>query len=211
VSASVNSLATTCSTSCELYIWYDQSGNSRDLTTVAGGGFPTFVVSSFAGQYSATFASGNLISSTANATAQAQPITLAFAVQFTGTGAVFSDGTASFGFQPLASVFANDRAQQTGGSRIDYTGVDNTPESIVSVINGASSSMKINGGSITSSGTPGSNGIANTNKLTIGSGTDAGGALLNANVYEIIVMSGAKNSTEQGAIVTNQRTIGTGW
>jgi len=64
-------------------------------------------------------------------------------------------------------VFGNGRSQQAGGSRIDYTGTDNSLESIVSVINGASSSMKINGGSITSNGDPGSNGIANTNKLTI--------------------------------------------
>jgi len=98
VNQTVNPLATTCASSCELYIWYDQSGNSRDLDAVSGGAFPTFVASSFAGQYSATFAAGNLISSTATATAQAQPITVAAAVKFTGTGEVFTDGT--FGFQP---------------------------------------------------------------------------------------------------------------
>ena len=107
-------------------------------------------------------------------------------------------------------MFANDRAQLTGGSRIDYTGTDNILESIVSVLNAGSSSMKINGGSITSSGSPGTNGIGSTNKLTIGA-DDAGGTLLNGNVYEVIVVAAAKNSTEQNAIVANQRTIGTGW
>lgn len=209
VSASVNALATTCATSCELYIWYDQSGNGRTLDTVAGGAFPTFVASSFAGQYSATFAAGNLISGAVNATAQAQPITVAAAVQFTGTGTIFADG--STGFYGLYSLFGNNRAQKAGGSRIDYTGTDSTLESIISVINGGSSSMKINGGSITSSGSPGTNGIANTNKLTIGAGSDVGGDLLTGNVYEVIVVAGAVGSTDQASMVTNQRTIGTGW
>ena len=80
------------------------------------------------------------------------------------------------------SVFSNGRSQQTGGSRIDYSGTDNTWESIQSVINGASSSMRINNTSA-SNGDPGSNSIANTNKLTIG-GTDSGSALMDGYIFE---------------------------
>jgi hypothetical protein len=120
---------------------------------------------------------------------------------------VFTDG--SFSFQPLGSVFANNRYQADGGSRIDYTGTDNIFESIHSVNNGASSSMSING-TITSAGDPGSNGILGGNKLTIG-GIDSGAALLNGYVFEVLVKAGAISTTNQASLTTNQRAIGTGF
>jgi hypothetical protein len=121
---------------------YDQSGNGRHLTTVSGGGLPTPSVNAINTTLPAmTFANGNLISGTFNATAQSQPITVGAIAKITDTGEVFTDGTS--GFQPINTAFGNNRSQQAGGSPIDYTGTDNTWESIQSVMNGASSSMRI--------------------------------------------------------------------
>jgi hypothetical protein len=184
---------------------YDQAGSQPLVFNV--GARPELQTNKVGGLLAMLFSGSQLLSTGSNGTAQTQPLTVSAISEFTGTGLVFTDG--SFSFQPLGSVFANDRYQADGGSRIDYTGTDNIFEAIHSVNNGSSSSMSING-TITSAGDPGSNGILGANKLTIGA-IDSGGAPFSGYVFEVLVKAGAVSTTNQALLTTNQRAIGTGF
>lgn len=159
-------------------------------------------------------ASGRPLVSSGSATAQAQPVTVAGIIRyntFSNAGAAFTDGT--LGFDPLIQVGAATVSQAFGGTDAGYTGVaDNTFASLISVANGASSSMSVNG-TITAASpvNPGTNGIGSTNKLTMLAGQDNSGVALNGMVFEIIAKAGAASSTNQGLLTTNQRAIGTGF
>lgn len=193
--------------------FYDQSGNSRHLGTGGGGGFPLFTNAAINSSlpsltFTSTTVSGGLIliASAANSPL-AQPITVAGIVRFSGLGEVFTDG--SFSFQPMVSLSSVSVSMQAGGGRVDYTSVNGTFQSIISTVNGSSSQMSING-TLTSGGDPGANSISSANQITMGAGTSGGAAYLSGDVYELFVLAGARSSTQQAALTSNQRGIGSG-
>lgn len=195
--------------------FYDQSGNGRHLNTSVVSK-PTISQNVFAGGLPALFFTetiNNLISASSATAPLAQPISIAGISLFSSGGLVFCDG--SFGFQGLGALSGspNNRYMQAGGARRDYTGVDGIFESIISVVDGSSSRMSING-TIASNGDPGSNGIctagSSTNKLSIGA-VDGGAALLDGYVYEVFVLAGARSTSQMDALTTNQRAVGTGF
>lgn len=183
---------------------YDHSGNNYHLDTNA----VTFVFPALAENTIATtlptmsFAPSSLIQKATNNTALAQPISVAMVIKFTGDGVPFCDGS---GFRPVTRLTGNLRSQETGG-RTDYTGVDNTWESIQSIINGASSSMRLNNTSA-SNGDPGSNGFSSSDKMTMGA-TAIGSSYVTAQIFEITVKAGAVSGTNQTDIYNNVHSAG---
>lgn len=196
---------------------YDQSGNGRHLVVPAlPATAPELKLSMVGGLPALFFDQVNIASqwlmSATNASALVQPITTSIIARFNtfANGAeTFTDG--AFGFQPLVTTFTNTVSHQAGGSRRDYTGmVENSFQSFQSVINGASSSMSING-TIASNGDPGSNGISSANKLVLGSGAESGAAFMNGYIFEIAVIHSAVSTTNQALMTANQRAIGSGF
>jgi len=217
VSVTGTALATTCASPCEINTWYNQSGGSGpDLTQASGAPRARVTLASFVGEPSAYFdfntLTGNIMSAAAPA-ALPQPLTVAIALNwavFQTSAAVLSNN--GFAFVSIGTIGGGNHFVQSGGSRDDFSsGAEPVLESNVVVHDGASTTMKINGAApTTGSNNPGTNGIANTGNLAIGS-TDSGAAFFSGNVYEVLIISGAKSSGDQTLIVANQRAIGTGW
>ena len=189
---------------------YDQAGTQDLVNTPANR--PQLVVNKVGGLPALYFNATAALSAAANATAQAQPLTVGAIIcsVTAGSGNYLCDG--SFAFQPLIDSLANDIGHYFGIYTQSYTSVaDNTFGSIISVATTPTPSMSVNG-TITPSpgGSVGTNGIGTTNKLTMG-GTDGGGALVNGYIYEIIIKAGAVSPANQANLTSNQRSIGTGF
>ena len=189
---------------------YDQVG-SQDLFLNSGG--REILQTNMVGGKPAIAFLGDYYSSSANAVALPQPLSVGAVVRFNtyvAGGEVFTDG--SFGFQPIVNTSANVVGQTFGISTAHYTNVaDNNFAALVSVANGNTlSSMAVNGTVTPTADGVGPNGIGTTNKLTIGS-VDFGAAAFVGYFYEVIVKAGAVSPANQAALSVNQHAIGTGW
>lgn len=206
VNETINALSTTCATACEVDIWYDQSGNSRHMNTNAVTfQLPTLTLNAIATTKPAvTFTPSSLISLGAVNTALAQPITVATIANWTaGAGQIYNDGTFSFAFGGQGSGVRRQQA----GSNIDYSGAtDNTWQSVQSIWNGGSSSMRIQNSS-SSGGSSGTNGIDAANTAAIGA-IGFGAAYLTGSIYEIAVVGAAVSGTDQTSYYTNAQSAG---
>ena len=191
---------------------YDQI-NGQTLTYPGGATRPALTLSSVGGLPAINFnGAGGYLSSAANATALAQPLTIAAISKsptFASNGNILTDG--SFNFQPLIADGAGQIGQYFGVSIQSATNVaDGTFASLISVAKTTPSTLSVNGTITSSAGNAGSNGIGTTNKLTMAA-TDSGGTLFNGSIFEVLVQSGAVSTTNQGLLTANQRAIGTGF
>lgn len=216
INETINPLSVTCASGCGIATLYDQSGNSRDMNfaSIFLSIRPPLVRSGVGNSGWAMFCNGQTTGDTylttaSNATAQAQPFTVSAILRnntFSSGGILLSDGT--FSIQNMVT-FGAGTISQYFGVRQDYTSVaDNSWASLQSVANGASSSMSVNGTITTAPGSPGTNGIGSTNKLTLCAGTDTGSAPLNGYVSEVIVIAGAVSTANQALMTANQRAYG---
>lgn len=187
-------------------IYAQIGGSGMDLDTTSAFR-PVLVTNQLAGQPTLrcdkTQSAG--LKSSGTITALSQPFSAAIVFRFTDTGIVWAD--AAFGVQLLGYIAAGPgNRYQALGSRIDYTGTDNVFESIISVYNGGSSSMRINN-SVSSNGDPGSNTPSTSWNICQSSAA----AFADGDWFETIIKSGAVSSGDQTSMNTNQHTIGTGW
>jgi hypothetical protein len=200
---------------------YDQSTGGQDLTT-SPSNRPQLAANKVGGLPAMYFNSAATLSTASNATALAQPFSVAGIVcsasSATG-GIVLTDG--GFGLQIFIDrTTSGTIAHYAGSNVVDYTAgavVDNTFISAISVLDSSGSnlsSMSLNG-TITNASSipnnPGSNGIGiSVDKLTF-SGVSGGGAPINGYIYEIVIKAGHVSTANQGLLTTNQRAIGTGF
>jgi hypothetical protein len=197
---------------------YDQSG-AQDLVT-GSTNRPQLVTNKVGGLPAIYFLGSVVLVTSANATALAQPLSVAGILmsQSTSGGIYLTDG--GFGLQVFIDRASSDVAHYAGSNVVDYTagGVANGVFfSGISVLDSSGSnlsSMSLNG-TITNASSipnnPGSSGIgASVDKLTLG-GISSGGASINGYVYEIVIKAGHVIPANQTALTANQRAIGTGF
>jgi hypothetical protein len=187
---------------------YDQVG-SQDLFWNTGNR-SQLITNAVGGKPSISFTTAEFYSTSANAVVLAQPISMGTVFQTSsGSGIVMTDGTFNFQGIGFGSTFLN---QYFGAGPFQYTTfATNTLSSVVSVANGATCTMWLNGTVMSpTTRNHGTNGIGTTNKLTIG-GTDSGNSLWAGHLYEFIIKSGVVSDADKTALSTNQHAIGTGW
>lgn len=201
----LNTLATTCATACAVVNVTDQVGSGGDMQ---GGNVPSFVNGGLGGTALGMSGDGGIsnqfLVTVGNSTALAQPITLSAIVSFTSGvsgGEVWSEG--AFNFQPFASL-TSTTVSQDAGTRVDYTMSHAIMHSGHSVINGASSSFKIDGAAPVSSGTSGAAAITGASKTQLFSGSAGGSVFFNGTFIELIIVGAAVSPTNQGLQATNQ-------
>jgi hypothetical protein len=193
-----------------VYRIYDQVGSQDLLVPSATATREQLVLNAVGGKPAIAFSTNSYFSSSANAVALAQPISMGTVFQATSAnGIVMTDG--SFSFQGIAFT-SNSLRSSFGAGPFDFsTFALNTLSSVVSVANGASCTMWLNGAVMSpTTRNHGTNGIGTTNKLTIG-GTDSGQGLWIGSFYEFIIKSGVVSDADKTALSTNQHAIGTGW
>jgi len=192
-----------------VYRIYDQAGTQDLFAPSTTAVRVPLVLNAVGGKPAISFNNDGYYFSTATV-ALPQPLSIGAVIQATATsGVAITDGT--FNFQGIIVQTATTLAQYFGSGPFNYTGFAlNTFFSLISVANGATSSMTLNGVVPPATRNVGANGIGNTNKLTIG-GTDIGQALWSGPFYELIIKSGAVSDTDKTALSVNQHAIGSGW
>jgi hypothetical protein len=192
-------------------IW-DQAG-TQNLSFMLDATRPKLIANSVGGKPAMDFnGSGAHMNSASNATAQAQPVTVAAigaTAAFDTNRQMFTDGSGFFG--PLRTGGANLIGQYLGGGAVgNYALTEGMFASLISVCNSTSSSMSVNGTIASSGADVGGSGIVGSTKLTM-SGTDTGGGTWDGKIFEVIIKVGAVSATDQGKLTANQRAIGTGF
>jgi hypothetical protein len=212
----INSLATTCASSCIVKRLYDQTGHSaRDLVPVTTG--PPLILSGvgFGTNPVMQFTSGSFVMvSSSVPSAQAQPLTVSIVAQniASATNGIMSDGT--FNTMMLWAL-SSGTVRVSTPTDTNFTGVTDTQwASYSSLLNGSGSTVLAANASSSPScntfntGNPGTNGIAGTNKLTMGAMTDAAGVPMNGYIFEAVVVAGAVSQANQTTECLNQRAYG---
>ena len=207
INQTINSLSTTCSVSCAVKEFYDQTGNGHNATQATNSRRP--ILTQNCVNTSLPCAASIIANSSSLSTAsfsQTQPFTLVTSSEFTsadtGRRAVLGGGggNIAMGWRQSSSA-----CQITAGTEIDSTTAftvncnENTWYTQQAAFNGASSSWSING-------TNHAGLSVGTNALSSAAffiSDDGGSNYFTGNFYEGIMYSGAMNSTDMATLNTN--------
>jgi hypothetical protein len=215
---SPTALATTCASGCRVKTIYDQSGSNKcgggacDLTQATNANRPTLNTSLLNSKIGMVFTGSSSIclGRGADAAAQAQPITVSevFNATDTSKGDIFSDSTSNFQIY-VHEGGANQANIYAGGTPIAATANDSTTHAAQVFASGASSAMYVDGSNTT--GSPGTNGIASTITIAIGSVPAAGNCLaggaqfFTGNIFEVGIWA-ADKTANNATMNSNQHT-----
>lgn len=193
---------------CTVKEWYDQIGSNNAIqATIANRSTfnPSLGPHSTPG---AVFASASSQSYTSSATiTQAQPLTLVAFGERTSVAqmSIFSNATASLNFTFGWNSTANTARAGYGSGSITQTATDSATHSFIGVPNGASSSISIDGSTVT--GNAGTNGFSAVTACIGGESTSCASHFLNGDFFEGGMWPFAFNSTQIANANSNQ----TGW
>lgn len=209
INETINPLSTTCAVSCKIKTLYDQSGalsctgsTACDLAQATNANRPAYTQNCTglgAGKPCATFvaASTQSLRKTTNIFTQAQPLSQSTIAQRTGSTTSFNTVCGSSG----SALEFNSTANRLGaffGAHVSAVANDNTWHAEQLLVNGASSSLMIDGSS--SSVNPGTNTVSGNLQVGV-NGVNA--VPLDGTFTECGMWAGDK-SASFGALNTNQ-------
>lgn len=199
INQTLQSLATTCATSCTVKTLYDQTGNGYTLSNSTSAARPKLVLNAVGANPAMQFVSASDLHLTTGSFSQSQPYTYS----------VVANSTSGASWQCLISdhdgneqlCYQSPKIQFASPSNVTVSMTQNAWHAIQAVANSASGAIGLDG-VWTASLNAGSTGISTTSEFM---GSDNSGDALNGYEVEAGIWPLAFNSTQASAMNTNQK------